>query len=61
MDEHFTHKQLQHSSLVAHWFLFRGEHGSNPGGQIIFPRSFLSCDLMIAAYLRILVDMGDVI
>ena len=43
----------QHNSLVAHWLSVFGDHGSNPGGGEKIPLLFLSCDLMIADYLRI--------
>ena len=41
----------QHSSLVAHWLLVAGDHGSNPGGVEKITLLCLSCNLMIAVYL----------
>ena len=48
-----SHQRGQRSSLVAHWLSIPGDHGSNLGGGKNFLFHFLSCDLMITAYLRI--------
>ena len=42
----------QGSSLVAHWISVSGDHIQIQTGEKNFPLSFLSCDLMIAAYLQ---------